>query len=220
MIKFVLVFATAFLAIKAQAQVQKDFELNAFLIGRQGLAGGGLNNYVDDVNNDASTTEDLGKFSNASFIAGEIILVSAANNGIGARYTITGGGVSGTQSGAKLELGTGLSDFSLVLKAMTEPKKFQVGVGLTAGVSTAFAVTTGTGNNKTTYSAPTQPVARGFGLGRFNFGRFALHGEAGYLYARAPEVKNGDQKLTRTNGAAVDVDFSGVYLTVGIGFQF
>jgi hypothetical protein len=142
------------------------------------------------------------------------------NMGYGVRLSAIATSSTGRQSGNDVDVLVGLIDASAVLKFMSEPEKFQYGAGLSLGAPILFSIVVKQGTTSTPYTAPAQPVARAFVLGRFNFGRFALHGEGGYLYAKAPEFKNEDVKLTRADGSAVDLDLSGAYISLGFGFQF
>jgi hypothetical protein len=210
-----------FSASTSWAQVQKEFEFNFLLLSRQTVNPASLNRHVDELNGSAGTTESLGKVSGASFQSAEALYIPNNELALGLRYTVTKGTASsGTNSGSKLELAPNLNDISAVLKLQTEPKKFQAGLGATIGISTPFSIVGTQGGTVTTYSSENQIVWRGFATGRFNFGRFALHAEGGYLWAKAPELKNGNTTLTHSDGTAVELDMSSVYLGAGIGFQF
>lgn len=198
----------------------KDVELNLFIMSQHYANPDSLNGYVTEFNSNAGTTKEISKISQISFQAAEILGVTANDMGYGIRYSSMSTSGSGRQSGTDVDLSTALTDISGVIKFMTAANKFQSGAGLSVGVSSAFSVTIKNGSTSTIYQPTSQIVARGFLLGRLNFGRFALHGEGGYLLAKAPELKNDNLKLTKADGSNVELDLSGAYISAGIGWQF
>ncbi|MEQ1876468.1 MAG: hypothetical protein ABL958_07465 [Bdellovibrionia bacterium] len=202
-------------------KIGKDVELNLFLLGYQYANAESLNKYVDEFNGAGTTTKNLDKVKTTGFIAAEILGVTDWDFGYGLRYSAIATSSTGRQvPGGDVELTTGLIDFSAVFKFMSAADKFQYGAGLTIGMTSTTAIITKALGNTTVYTASAQPVARGLLLGRFNFGRFALHGEGGYLYAKVPEFKADSVKLTKADGSNVELDMSGAYISIGLGWQF
>ena len=218
---FLLTIILAFPATTFAQKQGKDIELNLFLFGNLYSNAESLNKYVDEFNSAGTTTSDLAKVKNANFMAAEILLVTDNDFGYGIRYTATASASTGRQSGGDVEMATGLFDFSAVFKFMSSAEKFQYGAGFSIGAPQAFGTGIKASGNTTGYQSDKVPIARGFVLGRFNFGRFALHGEAGYLFAKATELKSSNgTKLTKADGSNVELDLSGGYISAGLGWQF
>ena len=210
------------LALSSVARAQlggKSFEANGF-IGMHRMNPSALNNYIDEFNGLGGTTTQVGNINSGSTAYGEAIFYLGESLALGARYSINGHIVDGKRSNVKTEVGAVMADISAVLKYLSPPEKFQFGVGVTAGIAYPFGVVVDDGVTKVAYGAENVPVGRFFITGRFNFGRFALFGEGGYMHVKAAELKNGSLTLSRSDGTKVDLDLSGTYLGVGMGFQF
>jgi hypothetical protein len=216
------IFAAIFLmTLNAQAQVQKNVEINLYVLGQQRSSPEGLNGYITEVNNSASTTRKLDEISGATSLAAEVAYITDSDIGIGLRYSLMAGATSsGVQSGQNVSLAEVADDVSLVLKIMTSPEKWQWGLGVTAGMTSHVGVSLKQGETINDYLGASQFVGRGFGSGRINFGRFALFGELGYMYLKASELKYKNVTLKRADGTPVELNLSGGYLLLGFGFQF
>ncbi len=214
-----LAFATSAFA-KGGSSSGRRFELNGFY-GIGSVNPGDFNDAVTATNSALRTK--MSAIKQTTMFGGEFYYGINPNFYLGGRYTTQSGdtGTGKTTVGnLDVKQKVQMDDFSAIVKFQGTKDKFAYYLGLGAGMTTNFKVSSTAASTTTDYTAPATLVGRAMVGGRLMFGAFGIFLEGGYQYAKATEFKNGANALQTTGGKKIAVDLSGIYGLGGIGFQF